>query len=333
MNAVTTLKKSAAAVKHVSTRMSLANVTRGRLHAPLRVLLYGGEGVGKSTFAMRAPNPVFLGRENGTEELDVARLPEPRDWTDVLEAIDLLQREEHDYRTLVLDPVNWLEPLCWAHVCKASGWRSIEEPGYGKGYDAALDEWRKLITALERLWETRKMHVLLVAHATVKGFNNPESADTFDRYQVAMNPKAAGLLKQWCAAVLFAKHELHTRKDGATKRVIGVASGARKLFTEWSAAYDAKNRYNLPESLPLSWEDFWAAVEVGRSTDASDTLARAAEHRARIESMLAELADAAYAAKARSAMEKVGDDASLLAELANRVAARTQAMGTKEGDK
>jgi hypothetical protein len=322
--------KVTAPITQRSSRMTLANVRKGRLHAPVRVLIFGVEGVGKSTFAMRAPAPIFLGKENGTEELDVERLPEPRDWTEVMEGIDSLQREETPYKTLVIDPVNWLEPLCWAHVCKAAGWASLDEPGYGKGFDAALDEWRRFVAALERLWETRKMNILLVAHAQVKGFNDPETADTFDRYQIAMNQKAAGLLKQWCSAVLFARHELFTHKHEKTKRVRGVSNGARRLFTQWSAAYDAKNRYSLPASLPLSWDEFWAAVEAGRSTDLGDMKARADEVRARIEEMLAEIGDAAYAAKAREVMAGAADDATKLAEVENRIAAKMQTI--KKGD-
>jgi hypothetical protein len=322
-------KNGAAPVRAVTSRMTLANLTRGRLRTPLRVLIYGVEGVGKSTFAMRAPRPIFLGKENGTEELDVDRLPDPRDWSEVFEGIDFLERESLPYETLVVDPVNWLEPLCWAHVCKAAGWRNIDEPGYGKGYDAAQDEWRRFIAALERLWDARKMNVVLVAHAQVKGFNDPESADTFDRYQLAMNAKAAGLFKQWCGCVLFAKHELSTHKAPKGKRVQGVSSGARKLYTQWTPAYDAKNRYGLPESLPLSWDDFHAAVETGRSAAGPDHKRRADAARARVEALLAVLADAAYTARARAVMASAGDDTTKLAEVENRVAAR---VSTKKGD-
>jgi hypothetical protein len=317
MNATTTKTPIA-----TPARMLLSNVKKGRLAAPLRVLLYGVEGVGKSTFAMRAPAPIFLNQEKGTEELSVARFPEPRSWDDVLDAVRVLETAPSEYQTLVIDPVNWLEPLCWAKVCQKNGWESIEAPGYGKGYDAALDEWRVLVAALDRLRHVRGMHVILLAHAQVKAFNDPEADASFDRYQIAMNQKAAGLLKQWSSAVLFAKHELVTHKDKATKRVRGVSSGARQLFTQWSAAYDAKNRYHLPETLPLSWDDFYAAVEAGRSADPTELKARADAARERVTAMLAEFGDAAYAARANKAVAETGDDTARLAEIENRIAAR-----------
>src|SRR4051812_1030353 len=123
------------------SRMTAANIRTGRIDAPLRALIYGVEGVGKSSFAMHAPSPIFIGRENGTEELDVARLPQPLDWDEVLEGIAFLQNTNTDYKTIVLDPINWFEPLIWAKVCADNGWSTIDEPGYGKGFEAALDYW------------------------------------------------------------------------------------------------------------------------------------------------------------------------------------------------
>ncbi len=317
-------------------RMTLTNVRAGRLHAPLRVLLYGVEGVGKSTWASRAPSPIFINQEMGTEELDVARFPEPHSWDDVLDAIRALEAAPSEYRTLVIDVINWLEPLCWKHVCAKNKWDSIEEPGYGKGYDAALDEWRAFVAALDRLRDARGMNIILLAHAQVKAFNDPEAESSFDRYQIAMNQKAAGLLKQWSSAVLFAKHELCTHKDKATKRVRGVSSGARQLFTQWSAAYDAKNRYHLPETLPLSWEEFYAAVEAGRSGDPGEQKSRADAARERIATLLIDFADAGYAARANKAVADAGDDAARLAEIENRIAARlaqrTSSTESTKGD-
>lgn len=303
-------------------RMTLANVRAGRLDAPLRVLLYGVEGVGKSTWASRAPSPVFINQEKGTEELAVARFPEPTTWSEVFEALRVLETESSEYKTLVIDVINWLEPLCWAHVCEKNKWHTIEEPGYGKGYDAALDEWRVLVAALDRLRDARGMHIILLAHSQVKSFNDPEADSAFDRYQLAMNAKAAGLLKQWASAVLFAKHEVHTHKDKNTKRVRGISTGSRQIFTQWTAAYDAKNRYNLPETLPLSWDDFAAAVEAGRGTGPAVQKERADAARTRIAALLANASLAAFADKARELVVKAGDDATRLAEIENRLTMR-----------
>jgi hypothetical protein len=293
--------------------MSLANVRKGKLDLPLRVLLYGVEGVGKSTFASRAPKPIFLGADAGTENLDIVRMPEPRTWTEVFEAVDELQDQPHDRESLVIDPVNFLEPLCWSHLCTKNKWDSIEDPGFGKGYDAALEEWRLLIARIERLWSTRRMNVVILAHVRLKLFKNPEG-DDFERYTLPMHEKSAGLLRQWCAFVLFAKHNLFAHKDAKTKRVRGVTDGARVIHTEWSAAFDAKNRANLPPELPLSWDRFVEAVKASQE--------REVVLRKQIAEGVKEIGDPEVARKVDAYVKDAGDDITRLAEIANAVAVK-----------
>jgi hypothetical protein len=250
-----------------SKRMTLEAVTRGKRVEPLKVALYAPEGLGKSTFGSNAPSPIFLGTEDGTSHLDVARFPTPTSWQDILDAVQTLTEDEHDFRTLVVDTLDWMEPMVWEHVCKSSGVSGIEEVGggFGKGYNAAVDVWRLFLAALERLRKAKGMHVLLLAHSWIRTFKNPQGED-YDRFEMKLHNKAAGLIKEWCDAVLFANHETYAAKDKA-KRVRGVSTGARLIHTEHTAAYDAKNRHSLPESLPLSWADFQEAVERHQPAD------------------------------------------------------------------
>ena len=257
MNATTAVKPPPPATP---SRMTLANVKKGKQAHAWRFLLFGVEGVGKSTLAAATPSPIFLGAEDGTAHLDVERLPSPQSWGDIKAAVEVLLREEHSYRTLVLDTVDWAEPLLWAHICARDKMKDIEDYGYGKGYTAALDEWRVLLASLERLREVRKMNVLLLGHCHARPFKNPLGED-FDRYELKLNIKAGGLLKEWCDAVLFANHETYAKKDERTKKVKGISTGARWLYTERTAGYDAKNRYGFPEMLPLSWPDVEAAMQ------------------------------------------------------------------------
>lgn len=253
------------------SRMTLANVKKGKQAAAWRFLLYGVEGVGKSTLAAATPSPIFLGAEDGTAHLDVVRLPSPQSWLDIKAGVELLIREPHDYRTLVLDTVDWAEPLLWAFICQRDKKSDIEDYGFGKGYTAALDEWRVLLASLERLRESRKMNVLLLGHCHAKPFKNPLGED-FDRYELKLHIKAGGLLKEWSDAVLFANHETYAKKDERTKKVKGISTGARWLYTERTAGYDAKNRFGFPEMLPLSWPDVEAAMQAP-SGDLSTLLA------------------------------------------------------------
>jgi hypothetical protein len=249
-------------------RMTLASITSGVIAAPYRLLVHGRDGVGKSTFGANAPKPVFLGTEDGTGHLNVSRFPAPETWEDVVDAIRTLTIDAGGFKTLVVDSTDWAEPLLWRHVCKAAGVDSIDDVGggYGKGYNAALDGWRIFLAALEQLQAKQGMHVLLLAHSVIKKFANPEGED-YERYVIAMHDKSAALMRQWVKAVYFAQFETFAVAKKKGERVKGVSTGARVLWTQPSAAFDAKDRYFVPEHIPLDWEDFDAAVKAASPTD------------------------------------------------------------------
>lgn len=285
-------------------RMTLSAVVRGRLKKPSRTIIYGPEGVGKSTFGADAPAPIFIGAEDGTAQLDVARFPEPKTWQDILDAVDELRLADHKYETAVVDTLDWAEPLCWDFVCARAKKPDIESFGYGKGYVAALDEWRVLLARLDALRAAKGMNIILVAHSWIKPFKNP-AGDDFDRYELKLHNKAAGLVKEWSDAVLFAAYE--TLTSDTNGRAKGVSTGARLIHTQRTAAWDAKNRYGLPETIPLSWGDFVEAVRAGSP-------AEPAKLRELIEAVVATLGEK-NASDAKKALERAGDDGTKLAQL------------------
>lgn len=289
----------------------LSRVISGKLEKPIRVVMYAPEGLGKTTFASRAPAPVFIASEDGTSHLDVQRLPDVDTWRGVLEALSELESGAHDYQTVVLDTADWLEPMIWAHICESEGKKSIEDFGYGKGYTAALAEWRRLCHALDRLRAARKMNAIILAHSHVKTFKNPAGED-FDRYELKVHAKAAGVLKEWCDAVLFAEYETLVReKDGKRK---GVSNGARIVHTERTAAWDAKNRFDLPAILPLDWDAFAAAIVVGQP-------ASPAEFEAKIDALLTNVKPE-ISERVKAAVKKANGNAAELARIANYLAAQ-----------
>lgn len=309
-----------------SGRMALSNVVSGRVVKPMRLLVYGIEGVGKSTFAAGAPNPIFLGAEDGTSELDVKRFPQPHNWTELMEAVQELVTTPHDYRTLVLDTLDWMEPLCWHRVCVICAktgkppLRSIEELGYGKGYTEAGGVWRQLTAALERLRAERRMDVVLLAHSWIKTFKNP-AGDDFDRYEMKLHKGASAHWREWCDAVLFASHDV-TTYESDSKRIKGIASGARVLRTQHDAAWDAKNRYDLPPSLPLEWEAFAEAAAEHRPDDP-------ARLRTQIEALLETVADnEKLTTRVRNSVSAAADDAAELARVLNKLAAKISTTPT-----
>ncbi len=286
-----TTPASPAPVTATVSRMALKNVKKGIIVAPQRILIYGPEKVGKSTFAAGAPSPIFLGKDAGTLHLDVARFPQPTCWRDVLDALTFLLQGGHDFETLVVDPINWFEYLVHQEVVGSSG-KSIEawNGGYGRGYDAALNFWRIFLDLVERLWE-RGMGIIFSAHAKVKKFNDP-SGPGYERWVLAMaNERAADMLRQWVDTILFAVRESYG-KAGDDTRIRGTGSGIRLLHTEWSPAFDAGNRSNLPATMSLGWEEYANAFANG--------LQRRTEQLKEVDAMLAELGDAEVEAKVRS---------------------------------
>ena len=302
------------------SRMTLGSVVSGRQEHPVRVLLYGPEGVGKSTFGAGAPAPIFLGAEEGTSQLDVTRFPQPESWQDALDAVDTLTNEKHDYKTLVIDTLDWLEPVLWDWMSRRDKQTNIEAYGYGKGYQAAIDEWRIFLSALERLRKTKPMHVVMLAHSWIKGFKNP-TGDDYDRYELKIHSKAGGLLKEWSDAVLFATYETFVHKD-ERKRVRGVDNnGARIVYTQRRAAYDAKNRYSLPETMPLDWAEFEAAVKAHKPADPDALIDVIKDTAAKLGGALEK--------ETLSSLGRVGKDAVKLSSLMNWATAK---LNEKEGN-
>ncbi len=236
----------------------LDQIERGLRLAPHRVFCFGTQGVGKSTWAASAPNPIFIQTEDGLGNINVDRFPLAEGYEDVIAALSSLYSEEHSYETVVVDSVDWLERLIWTDVCQQRSVTSIEDIGYAKGYTYALSQWRQFLDGLTALRNQRGMTVILLAHSKVDRFENPET-DSYDRYVPRLHKLAASLLMEWCDEVLFATYKVYTKvKDEGfnRKRAQGVGTGERVLRTTERPSHVAKNRLNLPDELPLDWEAF-----------------------------------------------------------------------------
>lgn len=246
----------------------LANIQRGRAPMPPRIMLYGVEGIGKSTFAAEAPKPIFVQTEDGLAQIDCDKFPLAATFEEVQQALAELQAQAHDYETVVIDSLDWLERLVWDAVCKEYGVKSIEKAdgGYAKGYTHALTYWRQIVDLLGSLRTGKGMAVVLIAHAKVEKFEDPESA-AYDRYSPRLHKHAAALICEWSDAVLFATRKFRTQSEDAgfnRKRTIanaiGKDGGERILRCVGGPSCIAKNRFGLAEELPLSWSAFMAAL-------------------------------------------------------------------------
>jgi len=238
--------------------ISLASIKRGVSDTPPRILIYGVQGIGKSTFGANAPAPIFLPTEDGLGVIDVPSFPLARSYQEVLDALNALITESHDFSTLVVDSLDWLEPLIWQKVCETEGVANIEAIGYGKGYALALTYWREYIDGINYLRDHKRMMIIQTAHADVKRYEAPDT-DAYDRYIIKLHKGASALMQEHSDCVLFANYRTNVTEEKlgfnqSRKRAIG--SGARVLNTQEKPAYAAKNRYGLPESMPLdgnSW--------------------------------------------------------------------------------
>lgn len=247
--------------------ISLASLKLSTSLSSARILTHGVAGVGKTTFAAGADRPVFIPTENGLGVLDVPHFPLARSFDDVMEALAALYTETHEYRTVVIDSVDWLEPLVWQRACKDNGWASIEDPGYGKGYVAALDLWRQYIDGLDALRDDKGMTIIQIAHTDIKRFDSPEH-EPYDRYVIKLHARASALLQEHSDVVLFANYRISTVKAdvGFNKKVTrALGSGERVLYTAERPAFLAKNCYGLPDMLPLSWAAFAEAMPCSSS--------------------------------------------------------------------
>ncbi len=190
----------------------LQQIQAGRAPMPPRIMVYGTEGIGKSTIASRAPKPIFVQTEDGLGEIDCHKFPLARSLDDVHAGLAELLSEQHDYQTVVVDSLDWLERMIWDALCKNYGVSSIEkvDGGYGKGYVHALGSWRRVVDQLALVREQRNMMVVLLAHAKVERFEDPEET-AYDRYSPRLNKHAGALISEWCDAVLFATRKIVTR--------------------------------------------------------------------------------------------------------------------------
>ena len=235
------------------------------MHAPI--------GTGKTTFVAKSTKPIFVLTENGLGNNTVPHFPLANTLEEVLEYLQaLISDQEHQFETVVIDSLDWLEPLIWAYVAKVHSVRSIEDLSYGKGYLLATDVWRKILGLLTELRTKRKMMSILVCHCQVKRYDSPEH-EPYDRYVLKLHHRAAALIEEWSDILLFANFITTTVKTdvGFGNTVVrGVGSGKRSLYTEARPAFIAKNRFGLPPVLPLSWADFSAALTAAKMKGATN---------------------------------------------------------------
>lgn len=229
-------------------------ITRGKRARAQKVVIYGPEGIGKSTFAAEFPNPVFIDTEGSTDNMDVARLDKPTSWTMLNNEIAFIKANPTECGTLVIDTIDWAESMAVADVCAQHGKKGIEDFGWGKGYTYVQEEMGRFLNSLSDLVDMG-INVVLTAHAQIKKFEQPDEMGSYDRYELKLGQKTgsktAPLVKEWADMVLFANYKtlVMTAENGKKK----AQGGERVMYTNHRPAWDAKNRHGLPDELPFNY--------------------------------------------------------------------------------
>lgn len=240
---------------------------------PPRILIYGPQKIGKSSFGALANRPVFLQTEDGLDAINVDSFPLTKlvengggGFKELMKNLESLAMEEHNFKTLVVDSLDWMEPLVWEQVCKEHNVKSIEEvlKGFGKGYIQALDVWREYLTILDYLRNEKGMTIIQIAHAQIRKFENPET-DIYDRYEIKLQKAAAALMMEHSDIILFANYFVGVKKEEKSmskegrKRAVG--TGERILYTEERPSFMAGNRYGLAAEIPFDKNgEYWSEI-------------------------------------------------------------------------
>lgn len=225
------------------------NIVKGVQERPQRVCLYGPEGIGKTSLAAKWPKPLYFDLESGTSFLDVDRVA-PANWNMLVS--DIMQSQSmSEYQTIVVDTLDAAEKLCTREVCRKNKKDSIEAFGYGKGYTYVMEEFARLLGALDQCIGSGK-NVVVVAHAMMRKFEQPDEAAPYDRWELKLSKKVAPIVKEWCDALLFLNYETTVEVTGSGK---AKARGGRRIMqVDHHVCWDAKNRWGLTGKVPMEWD-------------------------------------------------------------------------------
>lgn len=232
-------------------------IKKGTIRKALRVVVYGPEGIGKSTFASQFPGAVFIDTEGSTNQMDVARFPKPTSWEMLIQEIQQVIYDPGSVGTLIIDTIDWAQQQCVESVCMKYQQDGIEGFGYGKGYSYVYEEFGRMLNLLNDVVD-KGTNVVLIAHSVIRTFTKPDEMGQFDRYEMKLfnsqKCSITGMVKEWSDLLLFANYETYITEDQKTKKKY--ASGNKRvMYTEHTAAYDAKNRFGMPPKLDFDYKE------------------------------------------------------------------------------
>lgn len=239
-------------------------IIKGKRPGAKKVVIYGPEGIGKSTFAARFPEPLFIDTEGSTKDMDVSRVPDPSSWTMMMETVEYVRTHPDICRTLVVDTIDWAEQMCIEHICTQHQKQGIEDFGYGNGYVYTKEEFGRFLNKLSEVIKAG-IHVVLTAHAQMRKFEQPDEMGAYDRWELKLGKKTTSqtspLVKEWADMVLFANYKTYSVAVDDKGKKHKAQGGARVMYTTHHPCWDAKNRYGLPDEMPFDYAGIAGIIE------------------------------------------------------------------------
>lgn len=247
------------------------NIISGVIQKAKKVVIYGPEGIGKSTFASQFPKPLFSDTEGSTNGMNVSRFEKASSWSMFLAQIDYVKHNPAICNTYVIDTVDWAEMLCIKHICDTYQKKGIEDFGYGNGYVYVKEEFARFLDKLTELIDSG-VNVVLTAHAQIRKFEQPDEMGSYDRYELKLGKKTQSqtspLIKEWADMVLFANYKTYSVATDDKGKKFKAQGGSRVMYTTHHPCWDAKNRYGLPDEMPFSYDGIRHIIEVDSGTAA-----------------------------------------------------------------
>jgi len=235
-------------------------ITKGKIDKAKKVVIYGAEGIGKSTLASKFPEAVFIDTEGSTNTMDVARLPKPASWSYLLEELEYIKSNPGVCKTLVIDTIDWAEAMCVEAICAKHQKKGIEDFGYGNGYVYVREEIGRFLNKLSDIIDVG-INIVLTAHAQMRKFEQPDEMGAYDRWELKLGKKTSSqtspLVKEWADMVLFCNYKtsvVNVDGQGTQKGKNKAQGGKRVMYTSHHVCWDAKNRFDLPEEIDMDFE-------------------------------------------------------------------------------
>lgn len=249
----------------------MLNVTSGIVARPVKCCVYGVEGIGKSTFASKFPDPLFFDLDKGTARLNVKRVTDIQSWPQLMQSVEEVWKNPGLCRTLVIDTADAAERLCISHICAKKEKSGIEDFSYGSGYSYLVEEFARFLLHLETC-VTQGINVVILAHAVLKTITMPEEMGQYDHWELKLSTKTtnkvAPLVKEWADMLFFANYETILVEDGKLKKKKAMG-GKRMMWTSHTTFADAKNRFGLPEKMPFDYAGIAQYITSGANLSSS----------------------------------------------------------------